>query len=105
MKWFSFTSAKVVDAFANELAKEFARRYPLSGNAATMKKTTEKQIERTMEELFAKAKAFKVEHRLGIFKRARLAKTFQDELRKLGYDPGVVNKVTTGLVTSVLSGR
>jgi hypothetical protein len=105
MKLFGFTSSKTVDAFAKELAHEFANRYPLSGKKELKKSSLEKQIERSLSEFYAKAKAFKQEHKLGVFKRARLAKTFQDEMRVLGYDADTVTKITTGLVTVALSGK
>lgn len=102
MKLFNFVSGKAVDAFAKELAQNFARACPLRGSA-NKSRDFEKQVQQALNDVFKCAKVFRTEQGLGILKRARLAKKFQDELVALGYDAELVNRVTTALVTSALS--
>ncbi len=104
MMFFKFISNKAVDACAKELAVYFARSCPLM-NASANSRSFEKQIDHALAELFNRAKTFRQEHRLGIFKRARLAKKFQDELILLGYEPELVNRVTTALVATALAAK
>lgn len=102
MKLFKFTSRQRVDAVASELAAEFSRLCPLSGMQSG-RPLSDKYIERGLSEIYARAKTFRKENRLGIFKRARLAKIFQEELTKRGYDADLVGRVTTALVAVALS--
>lgn len=102
MKFFNFVCGKLVDSFAKELAKDFAKACPLTG-AINGKRDPGKQAEKALADIFKRASSFRQEQRLGVFKRARLAKKFQDELRALGYDADMVNRVTTALVTNALS--
>jgi hypothetical protein len=58
-----------------------------------------------MPALYARAKAFRQEKRLGVINRARFAKSFQDELVSLGFAADLVSRVTTALVAAALSGN
>lgn len=114
MKLFESASRNLVDGCASNLAAEFSRLCPLPENEPKAsfegrpkpsgRTPSEKAIEYALAEIFAKAKAFRRENRLGIFKRARLARIFQDELAKRGYDADLVTKVTTALVAAALTG-
>ena len=105
MKFFGFTSGKVVNAFARQLAQDFfkvcARPMATSGKD----KVFEKKADQVLLSIYARAKVFRLENRLGIINRARFAKSFQDEMLKLGYAPELAKRVTTALVTSALLGK
>jgi hypothetical protein len=106
MKLFGWTSNKVVDTRARELAQRLFVLCPQPKEFSKKKSAEfEKRIDGAMRDIFAQAKAFRAEHGLGIFKRARFAKIFQDELMRQGYDGATVGKVTTALVTAALSGK
>lgn len=104
MNFFSFVSGKTVDAFAKELAERFSRACPLRG-ANVKDRDFERQVQRALDDIFDRAKAFRQEKNLGIFKRARLAKQFQDQLVALGYEVDLVSRVTTALVATALSAK
>ncbi len=104
MKLFSFMSGGLVDGVAKELANEFAKACPLSGSTGK-KDELEKRVEKALSGIFIRAKAFRETHHLGIFKRARLAKKFQDEMLAHGYEADLVNRVTTALVANALSAK
>lgn len=105
MWFFSFVSNKTVDSFAKELVADFAHQCPLGQKPIMKGGAFEKKVDSVLSSLYARAKTFRNERRLGVFKRARLAKTFQDELISVGYPVDVVNKITTALVASALTGK
>lgn len=105
MVFFDFFSNKSVDVFAKELVADFVRQCPLGQRPVMKGGTFEKKVDAVLSALFVRAKAFRTEHRLGVFKRARLAKKFQDELVAAGYPADVVNKITTAMVAAALSGK
>lgn len=100
---FRLTSRKLVDACAIDLASEFSRLCPLPEKQAG-RPPSEKAIERALTGIFAQAKTFRQDNRLGVFNRARLARIFQDELTRRGYAADLVSKVTTALVAAALTG-
>lgn len=103
MKLVGLFSAKRVDDYAKNLAREFSARCPLPTDRQRAQ-IPQSKIDSALGEIFGQAQVFRRENRLGIFKRARFAKTFQDELAGLGYAPELVTKVTTALVVNALSG-
>ena len=102
---FSFASNKLVDSFARELVADFVRQCPLGQKQVMKGGAFEKKVDSVMSDLYARARNFRTEQHLGVFKRARLAKTFQDELAAAGYPADVSNKITTALVASALTGK
>jgi hypothetical protein len=105
MNFFGFGSGKVVDGCARQLAQDFFKACSRPGPSSAKDKAFEKKADQVLLGIYARAKAFRVEQRLGIINRARFAKTFQDELVTLGYAPDLVSRVTTALVTTALSGK
>lgn len=102
MKLYKFTSRRQVDTVASELAAEFSRLCPPTDKQSG-RPVSDKAIERALSQIYSRAKSFRKENRLGIFKRARLAKVFQEELTKRGYSADLVGRVTTALVATALS--
>ena len=94
-----------MDAYAKELAQDFVRICPITAKEFLSGKDGDKKNQQTLTDMFDRAKTFRQEHRLGIFKRARFAKRFQDELRNQGYAPSLVNQITTALVANALTGH
>lgn len=105
MKLFVFTLGKVVDAYARQLAQDFfkACSHPIATSGKD--KVFEKKADQVLLGIYARAKSFRMEKRLWVFNRARFAKSFQDEMLKLGYAPDLAKHVTTALVTSALLGK
>ena len=102
MNFFGSTSGAKVDEFARALAQELVRYLP---PAPGPKGPTPKQIYISCETVFAKALAFKKEHKLGIYKKARLGNTFGWELKALGYDAPFAEEVTQRLVLYIAGKR
>ena len=102
-KLFNLFSSKLVDGFAKELAHDFSKSYKSQGEFSKKGKVPEQKVDQLLAHIFVKTRTFRQENRLGVFKRARLAKKFQDELIFLGYEPELVSRVTTALLTAALS--
>jgi len=60
-----------------------------------------KSLEQKVDALFEKATAFRKEHKLGIYKKARLANTFRWEMKERGYDDSFIEMITEKLVIAV----
>jgi hypothetical protein len=101
MGLFGSVSSKQVDEFARGLAQEIAKRYPPTMDAAGERKISQKRMTSILEEAFNKAAAFKDQHRLGTYKKARLGNTFRWKLSELGYSEKFVELATEGIVVYV----
>jgi hypothetical protein len=101
MGLFGSVSSKQVDEFAKGLAQEIAKRYPPTMDAGSERKISQKRLTSILEEAFNKAAAFKDQHRLGTYKKARLGNTFRWELSELGYSQKFVELATEGIVVYV----
>lgn len=101
MGLFSSASSKDVDAFAKTLALDLAKRYPPALDQGSARKLSQKRLTAILEETFTKAVQFKAEHKLGIYKKARLGNTFRWQLQELGYSDKFIATATEGLVVYV----
>lgn len=98
MSFFDRFSTKDLDAFAKKLAEDIAKRYPPEMEKNKQKKISVKRVTRILEEALDKAKSFKVEKKLGVYKKARLGNNFKWELDNLGYSKEFVETATEGMV-------
>lgn len=102
MGLFGSVSSKQVDEFAKGLAHEIAKRYPPTMDTGSgERKISQKRLTSILEEAFTKAAEFKNQHKLGVYKKARLGNTFRWELTELGYSDRFVETATEGLVVYV----
>jgi len=101
MAIFGTVSSKQVDQFAKDLAQELAKGWPPGGGTTNPRRFTERKLLATLEMIFNKAAGFRSEHKLGVYKKARLGNTFRWELEELGYDRGFVEDVTQRLVVHI----
>jgi hypothetical protein len=84
------------------LAQDIAKRYPPTmdkGDAE--RKISQKRLTAILEETFGKATAYKTQHKLGVYKKARLSNTFRWELKELGYSSNFIDVATEGLVVYI----
>ena len=102
MGLFGSVSSKQVDEFAKGLAQEIAKRYPPTmDKGSAERKISQKRVTTILEEAFNKAAEFKNQHKLGVYKKARLGNTFRWELTELGYSDRFVETATEGLIVYV----
>ncbi len=98
MNFFGSVSGKQVDEFARSLVAEIARYYPPVPGADGARKVSQKKVASVLEESLKKAVDFKKQHKLGIYKTARLGNTFRWELKELGYGEQFVEALVKDLV-------
>jgi hypothetical protein len=93
--WFDY---KEVDAFGKSLARELAQRVPPTslGERRTWRPKDQAKLANALRDAFLKLEQFHRQRRPGVLKRARLSKSFQDELVALGYQEDFVREVTLG---------
>lgn len=101
MGLFGSVSSAQVDEFAKSLAQELARNCPPALDKESGKTPQERKLPLILQGIFGKARQFREEHKLGVYKKARLANTFRWELKELGYDPQFIDKATEGLVIQI----
>jgi hypothetical protein len=98
MALFGSASSKEVDVFAKGLVEELLKRYPPMLDKEGARKLSQKRLTSILEEAFVKASGFKKQHKLSIYKTARLGNTFRWELQERGYSEKFVETATEGLV-------
>jgi hypothetical protein len=101
MGLFGSVSGKQVDEFAKSLAGDLAKRYPPALDRGGERKLSQKRLTAILEEIFSKAIEFKKQHKLGVYKKARLGNTFRWELQEMGYSEKFVETATEGLVVYI----
>lgn len=98
MALFGSVSGKEVDRFAKQLAQDVAKQYPPALDQGGERTLSEKRLTRILEEACKQAAAFRAQHKLGVYKKARLGNTFRWELEELGYSKKFIETATEGLV-------
>lgn len=101
MGLFGSVSDKDVDAFAKGLAQELAKRYPPALDKGSERKVSQKRLTNILEDTFSRAIEFKRQHKLGVYKKARLGNTFRWELQDMGYSEKFVEIATEGLIVYI----
>jgi hypothetical protein len=87
-----------IDDFAVNLAKDLGRRFPPASEART-DPGAKHQIKVILEGLGARAVRFNADHKLGIYKKAKLGNVFKWKLKELGYSEDFAERATKDIVT------
>ena len=74
------------------------RRYPPASEART-DAGAKHQLKVILEGLSARAVRFHAEHKLGVYRKAKLGNVFRWKLAELGYSPEFVERATKELIT------
>lgn len=91
-------SGKQIDEFAKSLADAVAKRYPPALDKAKDRIVSVNRITRVLEDALQQAVEFKQQHKLGVYKKARLGNSFRWELTERGYSKKFVEVATEGLI-------
>ena len=94
MALFKLFSNKELDEFAKGLAQDIAKRYPPALDQESEKKISQKRLTTILEDAYGKAIEYKKNHKLGVYKKARLGNAFRWELVEMGYSKAFVFQVT-----------
>src|SRR5258708_38732166 len=100
MALFGLFDTRDLEIFANGLAEDLGRRFP----PASEKRTdpgAKHQIQVILDGLSARAVRYRDEHRLGLYRKAKLSNVFRWKLKDLGYSDAFVETATRQLVTRV----
>jgi hypothetical protein len=101
MGLFGSVSGKEVDGFAKTLAQELAKRYPPALDKDSERKISQKRLTMLLEGTFNRAAEFRKQHKLGVYKKARLGNTFRWELQEMGYSQKFVEAATEGIIVYI----
>ncbi|MEI7679857.1 MAG: hypothetical protein WCK07_10705 [Betaproteobacteria bacterium] len=101
MGLFGSTSGKDVDMFAKTLAQDLAKRYPPALDKGNERKISQKRLTTILEDTYTRAVTYKTEHKLGVYKKARLGNTFRWELQDMGYSEKFVELATEGMIVYI----
>lgn len=102
MGLFGSVSSKEIDAFAKELVQELAKRYPPAlDQGSGAQRLSQKRLTAILEDICSKAVEFRRQHKLGVYKKARLGNTFRWELEELGYSKQFIEAATESLVVYI----
>jgi hypothetical protein len=93
-----FLDTQELEKFALGLATDLARRFPPASEARTDPGATH-QVKVILEGLAARAVRYHEQHKLGVYKKAKLGNVFQWKLKELGYSSEFVERATKELVT------
>jgi len=104
MALFGLLNTVELEQFATGLASDLGRRFPPASEART-DPGAKHQIKVILEGLSARAVRYQNEHRLGIYKKAKLGNVFKWKLKELGYSDGFAERVTKDLVTRLAVNR
>jgi hypothetical protein len=89
---------KDIEEFATLLATDLGRRFPPTSEART-DAGAKNQLKVILEGLGARAVRFHREHKLGVYRKAKLGNTFKWKLRELGYSVEFAENATKEIVT------
>ena len=101
MALFGSVSGKDVDTFAKGLVQDLAKRYPPALDKGNERKISQKRLTSILEDSFARAIEFRRQHKLGVYKKARLGNTFRWELQEMGYTDKFIEVATEGLIVYI----
>lgn len=97
MSFFGFGTVAPIDDFANKLAADLAKRYPVALEIGQTKKRNPSRLTKAFDSTFNRAINFQLEHKLGIYGKAKLSAAFKDELTQLGYPDDFVDLATSAM--------
>jgi len=87
-----------LEEFAAGLAADMGRRFPPESEKRT-DPGAEQQFKVILEGLTARALRYHEQHKLGVYKKAKLANVFRWKLADLGYSDAFVERATKQIVT------
>ena len=97
LEWFN---AEEAVKFGHEIAQQVDQLFPLTpGNRQT--KSTKKD-QKKLDTLIVRTRAFAQQHKLNLYKKAKLLNTLKWELREAGHDEALIDEIIV-LLTPLLN--
>jgi hypothetical protein len=104
MALFGLINTADIEQFATGLATDLGRRFPPSSEQRT-DPGAKHQVKVILEGLGARAVRYHAEHKLGIYKKAKLGNVFKWKLKELGYSDDFAERATKDIVTRLAVNR
>jgi len=98
MALLGFFNTRELEEFAAVLASDLARRFPPASEARTDPGAVH-QIKVILEGLSARAVRYHEQHKLGVYRKAKLGNVFRWKLQELGYSSAFAERATKELIT------
>ena len=95
---FKFLNTKELEEFALGLANDLGRRFPPASEQRTDTGATH-QRKIILDGLAARAERYHAEHKLGVYKKAKLGNVFRWRLKELGYSNQFTEDATKEIIT------
>jgi hypothetical protein len=93
---FNWFDARDAQQFGTTLADFFIERIPMEGSDQKSKSMARKQ--EVLDKMFLQIEIYKVNHKLNVYKKAKLANAFKWKLLDASYQPEFVNELTKTLL-------
>src|SRR5436190_3494628 len=87
-----------LEEFATNLANDLARRFPPASEARTDPGAAH-QVKVILEGLGGRAVRYHEEHKLGVYKKAKLGNVFRWKLKEIGYSDKFVEHATSTIIS------
>lgn len=97
MGFLGFGKSAPTDEFARQLAVDLAKRYPVALEIDQTKKRNPSRLTKAFDSTFNRAIHFQLEHKLGIYGKAKLTSAFKSELKEQGYPDDFVDLATSAM--------
>jgi hypothetical protein len=98
MALFGLFNTAEVEEFATLLASDLGRRFPPASEART-DPGAKYQLKVILEGLGARAVRFHADHKLNVYRKAKLGSVFKWKLKELGYTDAFAEQATKEIVT------
>lgn len=98
MAFLKFLDTRELEEFAVVLATDLGRRFPPASEQRTDPGAAH-QFKVILEGLAARAVRYHDQHKLGVYKKAKLANVFRWKLKELGYTEPFIERATKEIVT------
>jgi hypothetical protein len=95
-----FLDTNEIEEFAKTLANDLGRRFPPASESRTDTGSIT-QLKVILDGLAARAQRFHGEHKLGVYKKAKLGNTFRWRLKELGYTESFCERATRHIVVQI----
>lgn len=102
LKWLFNTAP--VEVFAKSLAADFAKKFPPLASG-TPSKDNKKKFYDALNELHHKARQFGIEHKIGLYTKAKLSNTLKWELKDMGYDGDMIDEIIKGMLIAMAQNK
>jgi len=98
MALFGLINTQELEEFATVLANDLGRRFPPTSEART-DPGAKYQLKVILEGLGARAVRYHGEHKLNVYKKAKLGNVFKWKLKELGYSDDFSERATKEIIT------